>query len=76
MHEIWAFKRINEGWSYGERRDDKLKTTPGFVPYEELPDSEKQYDRNTGFGTIKLILALGYHVEKEEQRYSGHIAEE
>lgn len=66
VHEIWALGRVNEGWSYGEKRDDKLKTTPCLVPYDELPDAEKQYDRNTALGTIKLILALGYQVKKDE----------
>lgn len=65
VHEIWALGRVNEGWSYGEKRDDNLKTTPCLVPYEELPDSEKSYDRSTALGTIKLIKALGYRIEKE-----------
>ena len=65
VHEIWALGRIKEGWTYGEKRDDKLKTTPCLVPYEELPDSEKQYDRDTVIGTLKLICALGFRIEKE-----------
>lgn len=65
VHEIWAMGRVREGWTYGEKRDDNLKTTPCLVPYRDLPDSEKAYDINTAFGTIKLIKALGYRIEKE-----------
>ena len=65
VHEIWAAGRTKEGWVYGETRNDELKTTPCLVPYEDLPDSEKQYDRDTATGTIKLICALGYRIEKE-----------
>ena len=55
-HELWASNRIKEGWKYGSKRDDKLKTTPCLVPYSDLPDSEKEYDRNTSIETLKLIV--------------------
>lgn len=64
VHDNWAQQRIREGWTWGERRDDRLKTTPCLVPYEELPDSEREYDRSTAMQTLKLILALGYRIEK------------
>ncbi len=65
VHENWAAGRIAEGWTYGEKRDDNKKTTPCLVPYSELSESEKEYDRNTAIQTIKLIVALGYKLEKE-----------
>lgn len=65
VHEVWAQGRIAEGWSYGEKQDSELKITPCLVPYDELPESEKNYDRNTAMGTLKLIMALGYRIEKE-----------
>ncbi len=64
VHDIWAQGRIAEGWTYGEKRDDEDKKTPCLVPYSELSDSEKEYDRNTAIETIKLIMALGYKIEK------------
>ena len=64
-HDVWARGRMDEGWSYGEVRDDDKKTTPCMVPYDELPDSEKEYDRNTSMETIKLILKLGFRIEKK-----------
>lgn len=64
-HDVWAVGRIKEGWTYGEKKDDTVKTTPCLVPYEDLPDSEKEYDRNTSFETIKLILKMGYCIKKE-----------
>ena len=65
VHENWAAGRIAEGWTYGEVRDDKLKTTPCLVSYDELTESEKEYDRNTALQTLKLISALGYKIEKK-----------
>lgn len=63
-HEVWAAGRISQGWSYGEKRDDSKKETPCLVPYRELPELEKEYDRNTAKETLKTILKLGYKIEK------------
>ena len=66
VHEVWAQNRLNEGWIYGEERNDALKTHPCLIPYEELPEIEKAYDRNTAFGTLRLISKLGFKISKEE----------
>ena len=63
-HEVWAQQRINDGWVYGQRRDTESRTHPCLVPYEELPESEKEYDRNTSRETLKVILSLGYKISK------------
>ncbi len=62
VHEVWAETRIKQGWRYGEQRDDELKTHPCLVPYEELPEEEKEYDRKTSLGTLKLIMKLGFKI--------------
>lgn len=64
VHEVWAEGRYEEGWTYGEVRDDMRKETPCMVSYEDLPESEKEYDRNTAMETLKLIVKLGYRIEK------------
>lgn len=61
-HDIWARGRIKEGWVFGSTRDDRAKATPCLVPYEALPDSEKEYDRATALETLKLVLKLGYKI--------------
>ena len=61
-HDIWAMQRMAEGWTYGSRRDDKKKTHPDLVDYADLPESEKQYDRNTASETLKCIIKLGYAI--------------
>lgn len=63
VHEVWAAGRMAEGWTYGPVRDDAAKTHPCLVPYEELPDSEREYDRSTAVETLKLIISLGYTIE-------------
>lgn len=63
-HENWARRRLDEGWTYGPERDDAKKRHPSLVPYEELSESEKEYDRTTAMETVKTILALGYRIAK------------
>lgn len=62
-HEVWARGRMDEGWKYGEARNDEKKETPCLVPYSKLPESEKEYDRKTSMETIKLIIKLGYNIK-------------
>lgn len=64
VHEVWAQNRISEGWTYGPVRDDALRHHPCLVPYDELPESEKQYDRATSQETLKLILKSGFQISK------------
>lgn len=64
VHDVWAETRIKDGWSYGPTRNDERKEHPCLVAYEELPESEREYDRNTAIGTLKLIHKLGFKVTK------------
>ena len=65
VHEVWAQSRMEQGWTYGEERSDALKQHPCLIPYEELPELEKAYDRDTALGTLKLISKLGFKIIKE-----------
>ncbi|MBI5200551.1 MAG: Ryanodine receptor Ryr [Elusimicrobia bacterium] len=65
VHELWSRQRIADGWTHGPHRDDVKKQHPNLVPYEELADADREYDRITALGTIKTILALGYTIAKK-----------
>jgi len=64
VHENWAAKRKSEGWRYGLARDDQKLTHPDIVPFNKLPEEEKEYDRISSEETIKVLLKLGYKIEK------------
>ena len=64
VHKKWMTKRINEGWTYGLERNDSLKQTPCLVPYDDLPEIEKDYDRNTVKTTIEALYTLGFSIIK------------
>lgn len=63
-HENWARQRMSDGWRYGVKRDDTRKEHPCLVSYEQLPESEKEYDRRTAMETVKTIQAMGYRIAK------------
>ena len=65
-HEVWSLGRIAQGWTWGKVRDDEKKTHPDLVPYEELSDLEKEFDRQTSLETLKVILSLGYKIVRQE----------
>jgi len=66
-HDLWAQQRLQDGWTLGSQRDDQAKTHPCLVRYDELPESEKEYDRHAALGTLKAILALGYGIQKRPE---------
>ncbi len=63
-HDNWAKLRMQEGWQWGEYRDDTSKTHPCLVPYDELSESDKEYDRRTALETLKAIVALGFEIHR------------
>ena len=67
VHNTWMENRIQEGWSYGPVRNDLLKQTPCIVPYEKLPEIEKEYDRKTVRTTINGLYNLGFSITKKNK---------
>ena len=65
-HEIWAKNRRDQGWSYGPERNDQKKETPDMIPYCNLPESEKLYDREMAMQTLKLVKKLGFEIVKQK----------
>lgn len=63
VHRVWARGRLDEGWRLGPERNDQTKEHPNLVPFDELPEFEKDYDRNTAVQTLKMILALGHKID-------------
>lgn len=65
VHEVWSEDRMKDGWTYGKERNDAEKLHPCLVPYEELTEKEKDYDRSTSIETLKLVLKLGFRISRE-----------
>lgn len=65
VHEVWAQTRLKQGWTYGPERNDAEKKHPRLVPYNQLPDDEKVYDRNTSIETLKFIISRGFEINNK-----------
>jgi RyR domain len=63
VHDVWAHKRIKDGWRHGATRNDELRTHPCLVPYAELPEAEKEYDRVMVEQVVRAAISLGYRIE-------------
>lgn len=63
-HEVWAVGKLADGWTYGEKLDKDKKTHPLLVPYEDLSEGDKDYDRRTSLETLKVLLKMGYKIHK------------
>lgn len=66
-HDVWALGRLRDGWRYGPTRNDERKEHPDLVPYAELSETEKEYDRQTALQTLKAIVALGFIVSPPQK---------
>ena len=66
VHDTWAQSRLNEGWTWGPTLDGELKHHPCLIEYDELPEADKDYDRNTAIATLKTILKLGWTIDKQK----------
>ena len=62
VHEVWAEGRMKDGWRYGEKRNDVGKLHPCLMPYEELTEKEREFDRNTSQETLKMIIKMGFKI--------------
>lgn len=72
-HEVWAQGRIEQGWRWGTARDNETKLHPDLIPYEDLTEQDKQYDRDTSISALKVITALGYILEPPTETEDFHI---
>lgn len=65
-HDIWALKRLQDGWTFGPERNDTERRHPCLVPYVQLPDRERDYDRTMVIGSIQAILAHGFMISRPD----------
>ncbi|MDQ3898133.1 MAG: RyR domain-containing protein, partial [Actinomycetota bacterium] len=61
-HERWRRDRAADGWTFGPTRDDRGKTTPYLVPWSELAEDVKDYDRAAVRALPELLTDAGYEI--------------
>lgn len=67
-HDIWAEERLLDGWTFGPERDDTERRHPCLIPYTQLAERDRDYDRQMVIGSIRAILALGFTISRSPLR--------
>lgn len=68
LHESWLRFKADDGWSYGEVKDEAAKTHPCFVPYEELPPGQRLKDYVFQAVVISMNKALN-KIDQSDARF-------
>jgi hypothetical protein len=61
-HERWAQERRTDGWRYGPSRDAVAKTNPLLVAWDELPEGDRESNRETVRGWPALLARAGFEL--------------
>ncbi len=63
-HGRWNVERFDSGWRYGEKKDEARKLSPYLVPWQQVPDSIKVYDREAVRTWPKILAQAGFQVSR------------
>jgi hypothetical protein len=61
-HNGWMAHRAKNGWRWAATRDDAAKHHPSLLPYKQLPESEKEKDRNNIRHYPEFAARAGYRI--------------
>jgi hypothetical protein len=63
-HERWVKDKLNAGWKGAAKTDKGKKLHKALVPWADLPDEEKEKDREMVRGIPRILAKAGFAVEK------------
>ena len=64
-HNRWNWQKRLQGWKYkAGPKDMKNKTNPSLVPWAQLPDNIKEYDRETVRLIPELLAKANFEIYK------------
>lgn len=58
-HERWVLERRSNGWRYGRIKNVTEKRSPYLVPWGDLPEEIREYDREAVRNMIPILKSLG-----------------
>ena len=61
-HEGWMTQKKKAGWKKGDIRNDREKLHPLLIDYFDLPEEEKEKDRNSIRGIKDQLAQVGYKI--------------
>jgi class 3 adenylate cyclase/tetratricopeptide (TPR) repeat protein len=72
-HAQWTQALQKLDWQYGVQFDPVNQTHPHLKPFKDLPVSVREEKRQVFLDNLKVLLALGYHLEAGQSPTSGAI---
>lgn len=66
-HRRWCASRRLAGWQFGSTRDDGAKLHPDLVPWEELTEATRDYDREPVRNLPQLLETIGCSIQRHAE---------
>ena len=63
-HERWMTQMLREGWQYAPEKDKIKKLHDALLPWDKLPEEQKEKDRALIRGIPKILAKAGYAIVK------------
>jgi ppGpp synthetase/RelA/SpoT-type nucleotidyltranferase len=64
-HGRWVAERLLDGWVHSEERDPEKKVSPYLVPWSQLPEGVKAWDRETVRRIPRFLAQAGLEVRRQ-----------
>ena len=63
-HERWMQVKLADGWKFARKTNKDMKLNQCLVPWSELPEEEREKDRDMVRGIPRMLARGGYAVVK------------
>ena len=68
-HNLWMEERLKDGWKFAQGlKNTKKKTSPFLVPWSQLPEEEKEKDRETVRKIPAYLSQVGLQIYRSEKK--------
>ncbi len=64
-HGRWVAERLSDGWVWGKERDMIQKISPYLVPWSQLPEEARAWDRDAVRKIPELLAKVGLEIRRE-----------
>ncbi len=70
-HGRWCVRKFLDGWRLGDKKDDDRRTHPDLIPWKDLPDQERDKDRQYARQIPRVLGDQGYAIVPAERGDEG-----
>ncbi len=63
-HKLWMQAELETGWIYAAQTDKEKKLKKCLVPWKDLPEEDREIDRDPVRGSSKILARAGYAIVK------------